>query len=321
MGYLQTIVFILIIAILVQLLESILKKYIPALYKALGVYLPLITTNCTILGVTVLNIDNGYDFLESHHLRRRRRHWLSGGHGALLRRAPPGGAGGHPKCFKDLPITLVAAAMVSLSFMGFGGIVESIFGGIRGGESRMDMQMILMAVILVTVIGLIGPSSWWWPPSSCMCLWMSGWSRSPASWPGPTAAPAAVRAVPTTPRASWRTANAVNKCVPGGAACAAAIAQIMGVEAGSVTPMMAVVACSGTCEKTSKRYESPGHLQLSGGQGAVRRRRDVPVRLSGLWRLYPGLRLRPITSWTASPRWTTPSVPAVGPAPPCVPTR
>ena len=62
MGYLQTIVFILIIAVLVQLLESILKKYIPALYKSLGVYLPLITTNCTILGVTVLNIDNGYDF-------------------------------------------------------------------------------------------------------------------------------------------------------------------------------------------------------------------------------------------------------------------
>ena len=59
MGYLQTIVFILIIAVLVQLLESILKKYIPALYKSLGVYLPLITTNCTILGVTVLNIDNG----------------------------------------------------------------------------------------------------------------------------------------------------------------------------------------------------------------------------------------------------------------------
>ena len=65
MDYLQTIVFILIIAILVQLLENVLKKYIPTLYKALGVYLPLITTNCTILGVTILNLDNGYDFLES----------------------------------------------------------------------------------------------------------------------------------------------------------------------------------------------------------------------------------------------------------------
>ena len=65
LGYLQTIVFILIIAILVQLLENFLKKFIPALYKALGVYLPLITTNCTILGVTILNIDNEYNFIES----------------------------------------------------------------------------------------------------------------------------------------------------------------------------------------------------------------------------------------------------------------
>ena len=128
MGYLQTIVFILIIAILVQLLESILKKYIPALYKALGVYLPLITTNCTILGVTVLNIDNGYDFLESIVCA------AGAGIGYLVAMVLFSGVRRRveqavtPKCFKDLPITLVAAAMVSLSFMGFGGIVESIFG-------------------------------------------------------------------------------------------------------------------------------------------------------------------------------------------------
>ena len=128
LAYLQTIVFILIIAILVQLLENFLKKFIPSLYKALGVYLPLITTNCTILGVTILNLDNGYNFVESivcaagagigflvamvlfSGVRRR------------VEQAQP------PKCFEGLPITLVAAAMVSLSFMGFGGIVEAIFG-------------------------------------------------------------------------------------------------------------------------------------------------------------------------------------------------
>ena len=128
LAYLQTIVFILIIAILVQLLENFLKKFIPSLYKALGVYLPLITTNCTILGVTILNLDNGYNFIESivcaagagigflvamvlfSGVRRR------------VEQAQP------PKCFQGLPITLVAAAMVSLSFMGFGGIVEAIFG-------------------------------------------------------------------------------------------------------------------------------------------------------------------------------------------------
>ena len=128
LGYLQTIVFILIIAILVQLLESILKKYIPALYKSLGVYLPLITTNCTILGVTILNIDNGYDFLESIVCA------AGAGLGFLLAMVLFSGvrrkveAAMTPKCFEGLPITLVAASITALSFMGFGGIIESIFG-------------------------------------------------------------------------------------------------------------------------------------------------------------------------------------------------
>jgi len=128
LAYLQTIVFILIIAILVQLLENFLKKFIPSLYKALGVYLPLITTNCTILGVTILNLDNGYDFLESIVCAAGAgigflvAMVLFSGVRRKVEQAQP------PKCFEGLPITLVAAAMVSLSFMGFGGIVASIFG-------------------------------------------------------------------------------------------------------------------------------------------------------------------------------------------------
>ena len=127
MGYLQTIVFILIIAILVQLRENFLKKFIPALYKSLGVYLPLITTNCTILGVTILNIDNGYDFIESVVCA------AGAGLGFLLAMVLFSGVRRRveeavtPKCFEGLPITLVSAAITSLSFMGFGGIVESIF--------------------------------------------------------------------------------------------------------------------------------------------------------------------------------------------------
>ena len=126
--YLQTIVFILVIAILVQLLENFLKKFIPALYKSLGVYLPLITTNCTILGVTILNIDNGYDFAESIVCA------AGAGIGFLVAMVLFSGVRRRveeavtPKCFEGLPITLVAAAMTSLSFMGFGGIVEAIFG-------------------------------------------------------------------------------------------------------------------------------------------------------------------------------------------------
>ena len=125
--YLQTIVFILIIAILVQLLENVLKKYIPTLYAALGVYLPLITTNCAILGVTILNIDNGYSFAESIVCA------AGSGIGFLVAMVLFSGVRRRveeaetPKCFEGLPITLVAAAMTSLSFMGFGGIVESIF--------------------------------------------------------------------------------------------------------------------------------------------------------------------------------------------------
>ena len=128
MEYLQTIVFILIIAILVQLLENILKKYIPTLYKSLGVYLPLITTNCTILGVTILNLDNGYNFIESIVCA------AGAGIGFLVAMVLFSGVrrrveeANVPKCFEGLPITLVAAAMTSLSFMGFGGIVEAIFG-------------------------------------------------------------------------------------------------------------------------------------------------------------------------------------------------
>ena len=126
--YLQTIVFILVIAILVQLLENFLKKFIPALYKSLGVYLPLITTNCTILGVTILNLDNGYSVPESIVCA------ACAGIGFLVAMVLFSGVRRKveqaivPECFKGLPITLVAAAMTSLSFMGFGGIVEAIFG-------------------------------------------------------------------------------------------------------------------------------------------------------------------------------------------------
>lgn len=128
LDYMQTVAFILVIAAIVQVVEMFLKKSVPALYKALGVYLPLITTNCTILGVTILNIDNGYDFAESIVCA------AGAGIGFLVAMVLFSGVRRRveeavtPKCFEGLPITLVAAAVTSLSFMGFGGIVESIFG-------------------------------------------------------------------------------------------------------------------------------------------------------------------------------------------------
>ncbi len=127
LGYLQTIVFILVIAALVQLVEIILKKYLPSLHKSLGVYLPLITTNCAVLGVTILNIDEGYTFLEAMV------NSLGSGLGFFLAMVMFSGVRSKlegadiPKAFQGLPITLVAASITSLSFLGFGGIIENLF--------------------------------------------------------------------------------------------------------------------------------------------------------------------------------------------------
>ena len=126
--YLQTIVFILVIAALVQLVEIILKKYIPALYSALGIYLPLITTNCAVLGVVILNVDNGYGFAQSMF------NSVGAGLGFMLAMVMFAGVRERmescdiPKFMRGLPITLVAASLVSVSFLGFTGIVEHIFG-------------------------------------------------------------------------------------------------------------------------------------------------------------------------------------------------
>ena len=127
LGYLQTIVFILIIAALVQFVEIFLKKYIPSLYSALGIYLPLITTICAVLGVTVLNIDEGYNFIESIV------NSIGAGLGFMLAMAIFAGVRGRmetsdvPKFLQGLPIVLVAASIVACSFLGFQGLVDGLF--------------------------------------------------------------------------------------------------------------------------------------------------------------------------------------------------
>ena len=125
--YLKVVVFILIIALFVQLVEIIVKKYAKSLYNALGVYLPLITTNCAVLGVTILNVDNTYNFAESMS------NALGAGLGFALALVIFAGvrervdAADIPKAFKGIPATLIAASIVSVTFVGFGGIVEGIF--------------------------------------------------------------------------------------------------------------------------------------------------------------------------------------------------
>ena len=131
LGYLQTIVFILVIAALVQFefVEIVLKKYIPALHASLGIYLPLITTNCAVLGVTINNIRDGYTFLESMVSS------LGCGIGFLFAMVLFSGVRSRledadpPKAFEGLPITLIAAAITSLSLFGFSGVATGLFGG------------------------------------------------------------------------------------------------------------------------------------------------------------------------------------------------
>ena len=127
LGYLQNIVFILIIATLVQMIELLLRRFSPALHKGLGVYLPLITTNCAVLGVTINNILDGYTFIESMV------NSLGCGLGFLLAMVLFSGLRSRidesniPAPFRGLAVTLIAASFISLAFMGFGGIVENIF--------------------------------------------------------------------------------------------------------------------------------------------------------------------------------------------------
>ncbi len=128
LGYMQTIVFILIIAALVQFTEMALKKFLPSLHKSLGVYLPLITTNCAVLGVTIQNISDGYNFIQSMVSS------LGCGLGFLLAMVLFSGMRSKiieseiPESFKGLPVTLISASFVSMAFIGFGGIAEKLFG-------------------------------------------------------------------------------------------------------------------------------------------------------------------------------------------------
>ncbi len=128
LDYLQTIVFILVIAALVQLVELILKKFMPPLYNALGIYLPLITTNCAVLGVVLLNITKEFNFVQSL------LNSVGAGAGFMLAMVIFSGVRSRlegadiPKFLQGLPIVLIAASIVSISFMGFTGLVDGIFG-------------------------------------------------------------------------------------------------------------------------------------------------------------------------------------------------
>ena len=122
LAFLKTLAFILVIAALVQFVEMFLKKAVPSLYSALGIYLPLITTNCAVLGVVLLNVQNGYDFLGSVI------YGITGGLGFMLAIVLFASVreriqfSDYPECFEGFPICLISAGLVALAFMGFSGM-------------------------------------------------------------------------------------------------------------------------------------------------------------------------------------------------------
>ena len=122
LAYMQTVAFILVIASLVQFIEMFLQKAMPALYTALGVYLPLITTNCAVLGVVLLNVQNGYNFIESVV------YGITGGLGFLLAIVLFASIrerlvfADYPKCWDGFPIALITAGLMALASMGFSGL-------------------------------------------------------------------------------------------------------------------------------------------------------------------------------------------------------
>ena len=122
LAFLKTRAFILVIAALVQFVEMFLKKAVPSLYSALGIYLPLITTNCAVLGVVLLNVQNGYDFLGSVI------YGITGGLGFMLAIVLFASVrerirfADYPECFEGFPICLISAGLVALAFMGFSGM-------------------------------------------------------------------------------------------------------------------------------------------------------------------------------------------------------
>jgi electron transport complex protein RnfA len=123
LDYMQTVAYILVIAALVQFIEMFLQKAMPALYSALGIYLPLITTNCAVLGVALQNTQNGYNFIESVV------YGVTGGLGFTLAiflfasvRERLEASGDCPKCFEGFPLALISAGLIALAFMGFQGL-------------------------------------------------------------------------------------------------------------------------------------------------------------------------------------------------------
>ena len=252
LDYMQTVAFILVIAALVQFIEMFLQKSMPSLYTALGIYLPLITTNCAVLGVVLLNVQNNYNFIESVV------YGVTGGLGFLLAIVLFASIGapavrGLSQGVEGFPIALVDRWSDGLAFMGFSGLKVCK----RRQEEKWISVMSLLPSWCWVSSAPCSASSWQWPPRSLrvkkdppgrgILSHLAGANCGGCGFPGCAGCAAAILAG-TAP---------VNACAPAGAENAAAIAKIMGQEAPSGERKVAFVRCNGGTN-AAKRYEYVG---------------------------------------------------------------
>lgn len=259
LGYLETIVFILVIAVLVQLIEMTLKKYIPALHRALGVYLPLITTNCAVLGVTVDSINAGYSFGAALFSA------MGSGIGFLLAMLLFSGVRSRldsklvPQSWKGLPVTLAAAAIVTLSFGGFAGMISVPDADTAShlyhiAAARLDTltdtpwKSALFAVLLLFLLGLL-TSFLLMLASRFLTVATDGRAeRLRACLPGVNCGACGYTGCDGYAEALADGEDTpTNLCIPGGDGVSRALSDALGREFLDVCEMIASVACDGKC--------------------------------------------------------------------------
>ena len=268
LGYMRTIVFILVIAALVQLVEIVLKKYVPALHASLGIYLPLITTNCAVLGVTLNNVNEGYDFLSSLV------NSLGAGLGFLLAMVLFAGvrsrleSANPPKSFRGLPITLVSASIVAMSFLGFTGLVDGIF------SYEFTIHPIVSAAFVVVVIGavcaimLVLASKFFAVEENEMT------QKVRDCLPGANCGACGYAGCDGYAKAMAEDREKPNLCIPGGDTVAKQLSDVLGVDFEDVAAQVAVVHCNGnrSTAKAKNDYEGIRTCAAAklyyGGQGS-----------------------------------------------------
>ena len=274
LGYLQTIVFILVIAALVQFIEMVLKRYIPSLHKSLGVYLPLITTNCAVLGVTVDNISAEYSYLTSLFTA------IGSGLGFLAAMLLFAGVrsrlddNGVTASWKGLPITLAAAAIVSMCFRGFDGVIAiptaadapSLYTRVAGGTYEGTLwKDLLLGVGVVTAIGFLCAGLLMIASKFMAVQEDERFPKIRALLPGANCGSCGYAGCDGYAKALLEGAP-VNKCTPGADDVAAALADALGREFEDVEEQVAIVRCQGDCTVASDKADYHGVSTCAGAK-------------------------------------------------------